>query len=564
MSAVCGPHLQTSAEEEVDQTSAVCKKKTVLAAAREEDGGVTAAGKGGGGATAAGKGGGGATVAGGWSCPSLKRLTLRSRNIFYTRGGPTVVDLFKCLSQIEYLSVWFDTVEFFIPSIFPKELPTTLVHLKCLQMEGLFFTFKYGLPILLLMIKSSPNLEKLELVMEEADCFATANNNILIKMDRISRLPIGIIETILCFLPIQDAARTSILSREWRYHWLKIPKLAFVEDTFEASTDGAELSVLEQTFDKPSERKVFTKRCKLFNAIYQVLLIHEALIHDFALIMDVDGSCVEIDHIIRHLSKKDTVKILKLDLNGTYKLPLSFFSLHQLTDLYLNDCVLDHHPTFNGFGSLTTLHVELLWACEKMLLRLLSGCPLLKRLTLYCDAATLYDNNDSTIVDLFKCLPVIEHLSLWFYIVMCFVPERLPKELPTPLVHLKYLCMEDMCFSHKYSLPFLVLLIRSSPNLEKLRLEIIGENWLNGYEFGTLIIEDYSDIVLEHLNELEILQFSNGEIEMDLVKLILAKSPVLKKARIFVSDTLGKDEELHISKILLSSPCASPMRKIIV
>ncbi|KAK1407968.1 hypothetical protein QVD17_39596 [Tagetes erecta] len=29
MSAVYRPHLQTSAEEEVDQTSAVCKKKTV-------------------------------------------------------------------------------------------------------------------------------------------------------------------------------------------------------------------------------------------------------------------------------------------------------------------------------------------------------------------------------------------------------------------------------------------------------------------------------------------------------------------------------------------------------
>ncbi|MFS7995897.1 hypothetical protein Hanom_Chr12g01123451 [Helianthus anomalus] len=29
MSAVCGPHLQTSAAEEVDKTSAVCKKKTV-------------------------------------------------------------------------------------------------------------------------------------------------------------------------------------------------------------------------------------------------------------------------------------------------------------------------------------------------------------------------------------------------------------------------------------------------------------------------------------------------------------------------------------------------------
>ncbi|KAL4565828.1 hypothetical protein LXL04_029934 [Taraxacum kok-saghyz] len=29
MSAVCGPYLQTSVEEEVNQTSAVCKKKTV-------------------------------------------------------------------------------------------------------------------------------------------------------------------------------------------------------------------------------------------------------------------------------------------------------------------------------------------------------------------------------------------------------------------------------------------------------------------------------------------------------------------------------------------------------
>ncbi|MFS7949895.1 hypothetical protein Hanom_Chr06g00576991 [Helianthus anomalus] len=29
MSAVCGPHLQASAGEKVDQRSAVCKKKTV-------------------------------------------------------------------------------------------------------------------------------------------------------------------------------------------------------------------------------------------------------------------------------------------------------------------------------------------------------------------------------------------------------------------------------------------------------------------------------------------------------------------------------------------------------
>ncbi|MFS7889882.1 hypothetical protein Hanom_Chr00s000005g01612221 [Helianthus anomalus] len=36
MSAVCGPHLQTSAAEEVGQTSSVCKKKTVCFSTAEK------------------------------------------------------------------------------------------------------------------------------------------------------------------------------------------------------------------------------------------------------------------------------------------------------------------------------------------------------------------------------------------------------------------------------------------------------------------------------------------------------------------------------------------------
>nr|GEZ00207.1 F-box/FBD/LRR-repeat protein At1g13570-like [Tanacetum cinerariifolium] len=41
--------------------------------------------------------------------------------------------------------------------------------------------------------------------------------------------------------------------------------------------------------------------------------------------------------------------------------------------------------------------------------------------------------------------------------------------------------------------------------------------------------KDYSDIWLEHLNELEIGKFANLKVELKFVKLILAKSPVLKK-----------------------------------
>ncbi|XP_076901090.1 F-box/FBD/LRR-repeat protein At1g13570-like [Bidens hawaiensis] len=200
-------------------------------------------------------------------------------------------------------------------------------------------------------------------------------------MDRFSRLPVGILESILCFLPIQEAARTSILSKEWRYHWLKIPKLAFIQDILQESTDVAEPSVLEQSFDGPSERKEMTSRCKLFYAIYQVLLMHQGPIHDLTIHMYVDRSCVEIDHILLHLLKKNTVKILKLDLYGNYTLPSSLFSLHQLTVLYLNGSVIDNLPSFTGFSSLTTLNLQEVYISEKALRHLLLSCSLLKRLT---------------------------------------------------------------------------------------------------------------------------------------------------------------------------------------
>ncbi|XP_022019796.1 F-box/FBD/LRR-repeat protein At1g13570-like [Helianthus annuus] len=222
-------------------------------------------------------------------------------------------------------------------------------------------------------------------------------------MDRISKLPLCIIENILCLPPIQEAARTSILSREWRYHWIKIPKLAFIEDTFQVSTDGAELSVLEQTFDEPSDRK--------------------GPIHEFTLSMAVDGSCVEIDHILLHLSKKNTLKILNLDLRGNYSLPSSFFSLHYITELHITSCVFDRQPSSNGFRSLTTLNLQEIWISEKALMRLLSSCPLLKTLTIMSDYGTIDVFGDFTIVDFFECLPNIEYLSVWFSIFLVILSK---------------------------------------------------------------------------------------------------------------------------------------------
>ncbi|XP_071696490.1 F-box/FBD/LRR-repeat protein At1g13570-like isoform X2 [Rutidosis leptorrhynchoides] len=344
-------------------------------------------------------------------------------------------------------------------------------------------------------------------------------------MDMISKLPPGIIETILCLLPIQEAARTSILSKEWRYHWIKIPKLVFDEDTFEeVSANGVEVSGWEPTFEAPNQRKKLTKRCRCFYAIFQVLLMHEGPIHEFTLSIDTDDSCVEIDQIIFHLSRKNTVKKLTLEFLWDYRLPKSLFSLHQLTDLYLIRCDVYYEPTFNGFSSLTSLWLEAVMTSKETLMHLLSNCPLLDTLS--------------------------------------FAQGGVPRKLPTALIHLKYLCIESVSFIHIHGLPILGLLIRSSPNLEKLKIGILDDSFLKEAEkCYSLTVDDYSDIWLENLNELEIINMGRRMSGINVVKLILGKSPMLKKVKIFLDYYVTKDEELEITRSILYSSHASPMIK---
>ncbi|XP_071734053.1 F-box/FBD/LRR-repeat protein At1g13570-like [Rutidosis leptorrhynchoides] len=382
-------------------------------------------------------------------------------------------------------------------------------------------------------------------------------------MDQISKLPPGIIETLLCLLPIQDAARTSILSKEWRYRWITIPILAFIRDTFQV-TDDALLSILDQISGGSSERKVKAKRCKIFNAVYQVLLMHEGPIHEFTLSLWADKSCVEVDHMLHHLSRKNTVKKLTLDICCGYKLPLSLFSFGQLTDLSIISCILDHQPTFKGFGNLTSLHLQSISTNVKTLMHLLSHCPSLKSLNLIGYYTTINSSDDLSIADIFKCLPMIEDLYIGFHVIHCFCPDGIPEKLPTALHHLKYLFMKDVFIYSSYELPFVILVMKSSPNLKKLKLQLIDASYHNANAVGSVTLEDCSNIWLEHLNELEILQFHYVENALNFVKLILAKSPVLKKVRIFLDVYVDKDEELQILRVLLRSPRASPVVDIIV
>ncbi|GJU10770.1 F-box/FBD/LRR-repeat protein [Tanacetum coccineum] len=214
--------------------------------------------------------------------------------------------------------------------------------------------------------------------------------------DRISNLTSPMIENILCLVPIQEAARTSILSKEWRYHWTKIPKLVINEGTFQVS---------------PGKGDQHSKRQKLYDAIYQILLQHEGPIHEFTLSTYAGDACYEIDRIISHLPFDPIYRKLPLKLGG-YTFPISLSPLNQLTDLYLSRCFLNYQSAFNGFGSLTNLYMKDVYTSKRMLLHLLSNSPLIKSLTLNIGNGHLQENpeRDSVAIEDLSDIS-LEHLT---------------------------------------------------------------------------------------------------------------------------------------------------------
>ncbi|KAF5787906.1 putative F-box domain, FBD domain, leucine-rich repeat domain superfamily [Helianthus annuus] len=374
-----------------------------------------------------------------------------------------------------------------------------------------------------------------------AECSSKAQQ---LSSTTINTLPQTITENILCLLPIEEAARTSILSREWRYKWTTIPKLEFYWSTvYNRTTEENQPSYIT------SARNKMERRRKPFNAIDQVLLMRQGPIHEF--IFHSNRSChfYELDQIIFHLSRNHTVKKLTL---ASYKLPLCAFSLHQLTDLDLCYVNFDHQPIFSGFGSLRSLSLIKVKISRKAFLHLLSNCPSLKRFNLQGDIGS----KDCTIIELFECLPVIEHLTIWGNCVdPWLVLDSIPKELPTTLIHLKCFRFNNICFVDDHGLTFLAVLIKCSPNLEKIELEI-DDCIVDDNEICYGILEEYSDVRLEHLKELEIMCFRNLKHEMEFVKFILARSPKLKKVILY--SFVEKDEESDILIILSQAPRAAP------
>ncbi|CAN1264257.1 F-box/FBD/LRR-repeat protein At1g13570 [Linum perenne] len=311
---------------------------------------------------------------------------------------------------------------------------------------------------------------------------------------RISKLPHNVLDRILTFLPIKEAARTSVLSSKWRYQWRSIPHLVFDADF--------------ATFPKRYTCKL-GERNKVMLQIYQALLVHQGPMHRFELAIPGMDHYPEIDQLISYLSTKSVKELNIFSTRGLFSevLPSSVFSILNLNSLRLQRYKFQVPP------------------------------PL---------------------VALFAALPALRQLKLGIELLLFLSNGHVPYKLPAAsLTNLEVLEIPRLLLDSLPEARVLVCLIMSSPNLRRLTIHDDDDEDHPKFEpidSLQMLLELKDDhhpggvCCLQRLEEFSIHICHGDQVELDLARFVLATAPLLKT--VFVKPTEGLPSEDAITYLV--------------
>lgn len=358
-------------------------------------------------------------------------------------------------------------------------------------------------------------------------------------------LPDNVINTILMHLPLRDAVRTSILSKQWRYKWCKLPQLT-LDDELWKTTDN-----------------LLSPSIKFTTIMYNILTLHPGPITNFALSMSNLKKYPKIDSLMHFLSRKGIQHlVLQFSEWNRLKLPSSFFMCLQLRHLTLENCLICPPPDFKGFDKLISLELCHVLVSSKSLESLISSSPLLEKLVLkifdsvnhlqikapklrsfefagcikfislkntphLAKLSLLYgesfeDSEKCDLANFFQPHLALEHLRLEYGSVQ-FLAAEVPRRLSSALNYLKrlYVSLDELA-----DLSCALCLIRSSPCLQDLEMEVSIEESDNKVDE---VSASFSDVALNYLATVKVVGIIGTKLDMELIKLLLAKSPMLVK-----------------------------------
>ncbi|KAK1355655.1 hypothetical protein POM88_048911 [Heracleum sosnowskyi] len=425
-----------------------------------------------------------------------------------------------------------------------------------------------------------------------------------VKKDRISDLPQNIQETILGFLPTEDAVRTSILSKKWRYCWTMIPRLIF---------DYGLVNRLMRKLIKPGDPELRTH--KFVTVINKVLLLHSGPILEFSLCFPnelylLNEFCKNqiiheyIDQWIPLFSRKG-IKQLTLHESSD----LEDFRAHDLSSLDLTHLTLLSvcFPYTPKHGRFTCLKNLKLVDATSNFGKSIFNCPVLEKLTLIICKGLFHTNfcapnlkcliqiyreitseyslvglenlseysfllsgypimqtETSNVVKVLNGVYKIKRFSIAMYFLKYLAAGGSPYRLSKPLSYLKTLNVSEMNFCDLSVVSCLLCLIRSAPNLCKLHIEADGnpEKVDNEENLKNYSIDDSEDCTIDHLEIVTFDGFRGRRAELELVRFLLGHSPLLKIMSIDHSGCIKRDDELTMAKEMLQYSRASSRAQV--
>ncbi|XP_060214585.1 F-box/FBD/LRR-repeat protein At1g13570-like isoform X1 [Lycium barbarum] len=414
--------------------------------------------------------------------------------------------------------------------------------------------------------------------------------------DVVSNLPDSVIDEILMRLPLRDAVRTSILSKKWRCNWCRLPQLT-LDRTLWKTTD-----------DLMSPTIGFT------NIVHHFLTLHTGQISKFILDIHDLETCPKINNLISFLSRND-IQHLVVQLPFTskpYKLHSSIFTCSQLRHLVLAHCLIRPPLLFKGFDRLISLELIEVTISSELVGSLISHCPLLEHLVLeqhkQDDVSGHIEISAPKLRSFFfigginflhlKNVPLLSKVSykpLAFFILaecdltkifesipalenLCWnqdhvkddyvgQAEVIPTRLPSALNCLKRLCLSWSILEEFSVLSFALCLIRSSPNLEEIEIEVCVLKDEIYYEVVRRDAVDeipasFSNMTFNHLRTVKIYNVAGTKAEMQLIKVLLAKSPAL--VRMLIKPCRMEDRKsLKVVAEITNFPRASSKAQVV-
>nr|GEW87176.1 hypothetical protein [Tanacetum cinerariifolium] len=390
--------------------------------------------------------------------------------------------------------------------------------------------------------------------------------------DVISTMPDDVIINILNRLPLQDAVRTSILSKNWKHNWNMITQLVFNEDFY------------EYLQEKEKEKD--------YKTIINMFLTHlKGAITKFVLYIQEDNA-VDVEDInkwVLFLSQKGIQEFTLKNMDETpLEFPAHLFSCLQLKHLKLFNCHICPESSFHGFPGLLSLCLSEVVFGSYTCGEFIACCPLLEILKLRSNTGGKIKRDEiaklenlkvlilqlreleykaiitsSSIFQLVGYFPKLQELNLNFWKRKLSADAEM--SVLTALPYLKTLRLYEIDFSNAVMVSFAIDLICGLPNVETLLIKAGYEDDVPVHVVSSSKV-DFSKLKLLQLRKVEIVSVRCTEIEICWMESLLACSPLLKKmvispesSNVFFAD----DGEREFAKALKQHR-ASPVAEIVI